>query len=60
MILVMSPQMKKGVMKDKEELNESVGAAHVENVALKIFLYADGEDKNGSYHNHKSANHNNL
>lgn len=46
--------MKKGVMKDKEELNESVGAAHVENVALKIFLYADGEDKNGSYHNHKN------
>ncbi|XP_005095560.1 vacuolar protein sorting-associated protein VTA1 homolog [Aplysia californica] len=40
----------KGQLKDEEAVhNEVIGQAHVENYALKMFLYADNEDRAGRF-----------
>ena len=39
----------KAVLGDNDAVtNEAAGAAHVENFALKVFMSADNEDRNGS------------
>ena len=37
--------MKKGMSENESVMNEVVGQSHVENYALKLFLYADNEDR---------------
>ena len=43
-------QMKKQVGDNEAITQEIVGSAHVENYALKMFLYADNEDRAGQFH----------
>ncbi len=41
----------KTALSDNESITqEVVGNAHVENYALKMFLYADNEDRSGRFH----------
>lgn len=37
-------------------VNDTIGYAHVENFALKIFLSADNEDRNGQASKYKHVN----
>lgn len=43
-------QMKKQFGDNEAITQEIVGSAHVENYALKMFLYADNEDRAGQFH----------
>lgn len=44
-------EMMKTALSDNESITqEVVGNAHVENYALKMFLYADNEDRSGRFH----------
>lgn len=43
-------QMKKELSDNESITQEVVGNAHVENYALKMFLYADNEDRAGRFH----------
>jgi len=41
----------KSALKDKEEItNDVVGQVYVENTAMKLFNFADTEDRNGRFH----------
>uniref|UniRef100_A0AAV2KF76 Vta1/callose synthase N-terminal domain-containing protein n=1 Tax=Knipowitschia caucasica TaxID=637954 RepID=A0AAV2KF76_KNICA len=42
--------MKKDLKNEDSITQEVVGNAHIENYALKMFLYADNEDRNGRFH----------
>ncbi|KAG7257960.1 hypothetical protein CRUP_013517 [Coryphaenoides rupestris] len=42
--------MKKELADNESVSQELVGNAHIENYALKMFLYADNEDRAGSFH----------
>ncbi|XP_076011103.1 vacuolar protein sorting-associated protein VTA1 homolog [Genypterus blacodes] len=42
--------MKKGMTDNDSITQEVVGNAHIENYALKMFLYADNEDRAGRFH----------
>ncbi|TRY98123.1 hypothetical protein DNTS_028484 [Danionella cerebrum] len=42
--------MKKDLVDNESISQEIVGNAHVENYALKMFLYADNEDRSGRFH----------
>ncbi|KAM4521923.1 vacuolar protein sorting-associated protein VTA1 homolog [Odontesthes bonariensis] len=42
--------MKKGLGDNESIGQEVVGNAHIENYALKMFLYADNEDRSGRFH----------
>lgn len=44
-----SLQDKKKQKENEAVQNEMVGQAHVENYALKLFLYADNEDRGGRF-----------
>lgn len=44
------PQMKKELSDNESITQEVVGNAHIENYALKMFLYADNEDRSGRFH----------
>ena len=47
--MVCFPQLK-GTLKGREEItSEVVGQAYVENTALKLFLYADTQDRNAVF-----------
>lgn len=43
-------QMKKELSDNESISQEVVGNAHIENYALKLFLYADNEDRAGRFH----------
>ena len=43
-------QMKKELGDNDSISQEVVGNAHIENYALKMFLYADNEDRAGRFH----------
>lgn len=43
-------QMKKELSDNESISQEIVGNAHVENYAIKMFLYADNEDRSGRFH----------
>uniref|UniRef100_A0A8C1D3N4 Vacuolar protein sorting-associated protein VTA1 homolog n=1 Tax=Cyprinus carpio carpio TaxID=630221 RepID=A0A8C1D3N4_CYPCA len=44
-------EMMKKELSDNESISqEIVGNAHIENYALKMFLYADSEDRSGNFH----------
>jgi len=43
-------QMKKELSESDSITQEVVGNAHIENYALKMFLYADNEDRSGRFH----------
>lgn len=43
-------QMKVDLADNESIGNEVVGNAHIENYALKMFLYADNEDRAGRFH----------
>lgn len=43
-------QMKKELADNDSISQEVVGNAHIENYALKMFLYADNEDRAGRFH----------
>lgn len=43
-------QMKKELSSNESISQEIVGNAHIENYALKMFLYADNEDRAGHFH----------
>lgn len=43
-------QMKKELSEHESITQEVVGNAHVENYAIKMFLYADNEDRSGRFH----------
>lgn len=43
-------QMKKELSDNESITQEVVGNAHIENYALKMFLYADNEDRAGRFH----------
>lgn len=43
-------QMKKELTDSDSITHEVVGNAHIENYALKMFLYADNEDRSGRFH----------
>ena len=41
----------KNALNDREEItNNVVGQVYVENVAMKLFDFADNEDRNGRFH----------
>ena len=41
----------KSALNDREEItNNVVGQVYVENVAMKLFDFADNEDRNGRFH----------
>ncbi|XP_072296729.1 vacuolar protein sorting-associated protein VTA1 homolog isoform X2 [Eucyclogobius newberryi] len=42
--------MKKELKNEESITQEVVGNAHIENYALKMFLYADNEDRSGRFH----------
>ncbi|KAM6965523.1 vacuolar protein sorting-associated protein VTA1 homolog [Aplochiton taeniatus] len=42
--------MKKDLGEDESISQEVVGNAHIENYALKMFMYADNEDRSGRFH----------
>lgn len=42
--------MKRELSDDDSITQEVVGNAHIENYALKMFLYADNEDRVGRFH----------
>lgn len=42
--------MKKELSTNESISQEIVGNAHIENYALKMFLYADNEDRSGRFH----------
>lgn len=42
--------MKKELSDNESISQEVVGNAHIENYALKLFLYADNEDRAGRFH----------
>lgn len=42
-------QQKQAAEADSPMKNEVIGQAHVENYALKVFLYADNEDRAGRF-----------
>lgn len=42
-------QQKKAAPEDSPLRNDVVGQSHVENYALKVFLYADNEDRAGRF-----------
>lgn len=42
--------MKKSLTDNESITQEIVGHAHIENYALKMFLYADNEDRSGRFH----------
>lgn len=42
--------MKKELNDNESITQEVVGNAHIENYALKMFLYADNEDRGGRFH----------
>ncbi len=42
--------MKKELSDNESITQEIVGNAHIENYALKMFLYADSEDRSGRFH----------
>ncbi|CAB1342887.1 unnamed protein product, partial [Coregonus sp. 'balchen'] len=42
--------MKKELTDNDSITQEVVGNAHIENYALKMFLYADNEDRSGRFH----------
>uniref|UniRef100_A0A3Q3A2D8 Vesicle (multivesicular body) trafficking 1 n=1 Tax=Kryptolebias marmoratus TaxID=37003 RepID=A0A3Q3A2D8_KRYMA len=48
--LLFVPQMKKELSDNESITQEVVGNAHIENYALKLFLYADNEDRAGRFH----------
>lgn len=43
-------QMKKELSDNESITQEVVGNAHIENYAIKMFLYADNEDRSGRFH----------
>lgn len=43
-------QMKKELNENDSITQEVVGNAHIENYALKLFLYADNEDRAERFH----------
>lgn len=43
-------QLKKQLGDNEAVTQEIVGSAHLENYALKMFLYADNEDRAGRFH----------
>lgn len=42
--------MKNALGNHESITQEIVGHAHIENYALKMFLYADNEDRSGRFH----------
>lgn len=42
--------MKVELVNEESITQEVVGNAHIENYALKMFIYADNEDRAGSFH----------
>ena len=47
-------QQKKAAPEDSPLRNDVVGQSHVENYALKVFLYADNEDRAGRFNKYKT------
>ena len=47
-------QMKKELSDNDSISQEVVGNAHIENYALKMFLYADNEDRAGQFHKYET------
>lgn len=50
MLVISAFQMKKELSDNESITQEVVGNAHIENYALKMFLYADNEDRSGRFH----------
>ena len=49
-LLTFALQMKKELSDNESITQEVVGNAHIENYAIKMFLYADNEDRSGRFH----------
>lgn len=49
-VLTFAWQMKKELSDNESITQEVVGNAHIENYAIKMFLYADNEDRSGRFH----------